>query len=507
MSAPGQILLDSYARQPAQWCWRPAWHIHGESAWSLFSKFAVLNQLTARELVHLVINTTCRKRTAICNKPDVDLREGALFDLGLLTELFRVPKSHIRHAFLFEVLPGSVLRSYEHLRWCDACMSRGFHSPLFQMKMTRHCPIHGHALLDCCQRCERQVAYRLNKEFMLQPFKCPHCAFDFAPTMSEARPDTLRLREDEITRLALLLKFHRTANADLISVSDAQGLFRNAKEAGIAHISIHECDVHAKYASFITQVLEDVAPGLRRRQKGLLFEPVMRQVCGNWRTLSFEDDDEYCDCGGSRGNENMLNESQQSLASCIDTYKALRRYLWRRTFKKHQRCIRSATDRLWWHIHGEKTTGFCPHALAFIRWRMLWEGCGTPRYLFAHKARDYHGIIGWHLARPSPAPKHWSVGTKAWISSHIFGSTCLAALSDILGWAKSMTQFGTVNWDLQRSPVSYTCLWAVAGKDCRDRPAVVYLRRTAESANICEEPRDFDAHWHLHKANISLLHR
>lgn len=507
MTAPGQILLDTYGRQPEQWCWRPAWHVHGESAWSLFAKFALLNQLTARELVQLVINTTCRKRTAICTKPDVDLRDGTVFDLGLLTELFRVPASHIRHAFLFETLPGSVLRSYDHLRWCDQCMGRGFHSPLFQMKMTRHCPIHGRALQDRCARCDRQIPYRLNKEFMLQPFTCPHCAHDFAPTMSQARPEILRLREGETTRLALLLKFHKTTNADLISVSDAQGLFRNAKEAGIAHISIHECDVHAKYASFITQVLEDVAPGLRARQKGLRFEPIMRQVCGNWRALSFEDDDEYCDCANTDSGEGSLTESQKSLASSIDTYKAIRRHLWRSTFKKHQRCIRSAANRLWWHVHGEQTNGFCPHALAFIRWRMLWEGCGTPCYLFAHKARDYHGIIGWHLARPSPAPKHWSLGTKAWISGHIFGSTCLLALGDIQSWANSMVQIGAVDWNLQRSPVSYTCLWAVAGQDCRDRPAMVYLRRAVDKATNCEEPSDFGAHWRHHQASISLLRR
>ncbi|MGX9697642.1 hypothetical protein ACWYXK_11720 [Janthinobacterium lividum] len=66
-------------------------------------------------------------------------------------------------------------------------------------------------------------------------------------------------------------------------------------------------------------------------------------------------------------------------------------------------------------------------------------------YLFARRTKDYYGIIGWHLARPSPAPRHWSTGTKAWISSHIFGSTCLIAFNDMQRWAKEVCRAGTVS--------------------------------------------------------------
>lgn len=501
----GHILLDTYPAQVEQWCWRPEWHAHGESAWSLFGKFALLNQLTTRELVTLIVNYTCRKRTTIFNKPNVDLRDGSVFDLPLLATLFRVPPARIRNAFLFEALPGSALRSFDHLRWCNQCMARAFHSPLFQMRMTRECPLHEHALVEHCPRCERQIPYRLTKEFLLKPFCCPHCGNQLAPTMSDERPEVLRLRKEHISRLAALLKFHKFANADLLTVSDAQRLFINAGEAGIAYVSIHECDIHSRYAGFITQVLEDVAPGLHPRQKGLRLEPVVRQEYGRWRQLSWEDDDELADAVDGGGAQ--AGESEASFQAALATYKAIRRRLWRQVLRKHQRCIASAAQRLWWNMDGERTNGFCPHALAYLRWRMLWEGCGTPRYLFARRTKDYYGIIGWHLARPSPAPRHWSTGTKAWISSHIFGSTCLIAFNDMQRWAKEVCRAGTVSWDLPKGPVNHSGLWAVAGRDCRDRPAVVYVKKPPDLSQGVDPLINYSDHWKRHEADIATLRR
>jgi hypothetical protein len=168
----GKIILDTYQGQIEQWCWRTQWHVHYESIWTLFWKFALLNHITGRELAQLVISRTCGRRTTICAKPDVDLRDASVFDLPLLAEMFRVTLPKIRRAFLFETLPGSALRSRDHLRWCAQCMSRGFHSPLFQMRLTRTCPIHNQPLNEHCQRCERPIPYRLSTAFLAKPFHC-----------------------------------------------------------------------------------------------------------------------------------------------------------------------------------------------------------------------------------------------------------------------------------------------------------------------------------------------
>lgn len=77
----GQIILDTYMPQPQQWCWRRDWHVKWESAWTLFWKFAYLNQMATSDLARLVISRQCGKRSAILAKPQVDLRDGAVFDI------------------------------------------------------------------------------------------------------------------------------------------------------------------------------------------------------------------------------------------------------------------------------------------------------------------------------------------------------------------------------------------------------------------------------------------
>lgn len=501
-----KILLDTYRDQAEQWCWREDWLVHGESAWTLFWKFAQLNQLTARELATIITNRTSGRRTAICAKPDVDLRDASAFDLDLLAKIFRVPASRIRQAFLYEILPGSVLRSHDHLRWCDRCLYRGFHSPLFQMRLTRTCPIHHHPLRDVCPSCARQIPYRLNNPFVLTPFHCPHCDFDFAPPMSGDRPQMLGLRQKHISNLSSLLKFHRAADVDLVNVNDADRLFTSARKVGVFHVNVDEADIQDRYASFIAQIVHEVAPGQYWQPSGLRFGPVERHVRGCWRpTLADDDgeDDEFDQA--DTGVEDSTVVSQVCLAAINDTYKAVRRRLWRRVLKKHQCCIRCAAARMGRRMDGERTGGFCPHALAFIRWRMLWEGRSTPRYLLVRPANDYSGIVGWHLARPCPVPDHWSTPTKTWIASHIFGATCLAAFDEILKWSESACKADLVEWDRTKSPIDYTCLWAVAGRDCRDQPAVIYLRRSNTSGLHVHQSENRAAHWRRQQADIRKL--
>jgi hypothetical protein len=506
--ASARILLDTYRERAEQWCWRTKWHIHGESAMTLFWKFALLNQLTARELAPLITNRTSGRRSKICVKPDVDLRDASVFDLDQLAHMFRIPTSRIRRAFLYEILPGSVLRSHGHLRWCTQCLDRGFHSPLFQMRQTQTCPLHEHRLREACPACGYQIPFRLNNPFVLKPFCCPRCGTDLAPGMNQDRPELLRLRQEHISNLSLLLQFYRAVDADQMDVDDSDRLFISARKAGVFHVDVEELGIHSRYASFIAQVVDDAAPGLYMQRAGLRLEPVKQCECGCWRPISSDDDDEFVDDDWGAGDElKTVPVSEVCLSALIDTYKAIRRRLWRQVLRKHQRCVRSAAARMGWRVDGQRTGAFCSQALAFIRWRMLWEGCGTPRYLFAQPALEYYGIIGWHLARPCQVPSHWSTPTKAWISSHIFAATCFAAFDEISCWADTACKTGVIDWTRSKSPIDYTCLWAVAGRDCCDRPATIYLRSSNASRSDLPEIQNIAAHWQRHQADIERLQR
>ena len=172
----------------------------------------------------------------------------------------------------------------------------------------------------------------------------------------------------------------------------------------------------------------------------------------------------------------MYNDVSICFETLVTTYKAVRRRLWSNCLYQHQHCIHTAARHLRWDLRDKRTGGFCPTALAFLQWRMLWEGCGSPASLVAPQAKELYGILGWHLARPAPTPRHWLATTKTWVTARIFANTIWEAFNRLLNDAEVLAKQDEVLWNQTCGPVAQDCLWAVAGHDCVDAPATVFVR-------------------------------
>jgi hypothetical protein len=85
-------------------------------------------------------------------------------------------------------------------------------------------------------------------------------------------------------------------------------------------------------------------------------------------------------------------------------------------------------------------------AEAFLRWRMCWEACGTPCYLFAAMRKDPFGLVGWLAASAPVCPPGWTWKTEQWISDHLLGPTCLASFDDLLDIAIQNLTRGRIEW-------------------------------------------------------------
>jgi len=275
------------------------------------------------------------------------------------------------------------------------------------------------------------------------------------------------------------------------------------------HVAFADAELGSHFASFIAQVLQNVAPGRYQKHEGLRFEPIERHRCGccakvSWRNdcRPDQDSDAFVTTDGKQ-----LTVSDYCYDSLLDTYKALRRRPWRRVLQRHQRCIASAATQLGRHMRGAHTVGFCPHALAFIQWRMLWEGSGTPLYLLRRQHKELFGILGWHLARPAPSPPHWSAPTKAWITRHLFASAVIDSFDRLVRWAEQVVPTNLVPWEQPTSPVDQNCLWAVAGNDCHDAPAVVYLHAGPRIRFGAPQAVLPGGHWETQQRQIAQLRR
>lgn len=505
-----RIILDQVRPLTPEWCWRDDWYTGLDSAYGLLMKFATLNSLTAREIAHIFISKTCGRRTTICNYPNVDLRNASVFDLDTMARIFRLNVAQVSKAFLFDIFPNSELRSSDNLRWCLACIKLGFHTPIFQMNLMMHCPIHGMALQTRCCKCKMKIPYRLRPDVTLKPFFCPHCGCDLAPGihLDQTKIFAPRIQDKKCIEQAIdLFLFEDESLPVKLEFS------RKRLQLGHGDLVLTPAThrgYKSRYLGFVAHVLQDLGYPDKKRQTPMEFERVDRVECGAgltgdedtqldrpWRNRTGDDCDDIKICF----------DSQLQSVHCV--YRALRRHLWRHVVREHQHCIFAASRHLWWHMEGETTADFCPVAEAFIRWRMLWEGCGTPRYLYFRQKKEPFGLIGWLSARPPPCPPYWSYATQLWVTNHIFSNACIESFRERLKVAHRNNILGNIVWKKEMSAVNYDCFWAVSGLDCKKWPARVYIRcpmpMPAQISPVQGETKQ--VHRNAHKAQLALIYR
>ncbi|MFZ6659088.1 hypothetical protein [Undibacterium sp. TJN19] len=472
-------------------------------------KFAKLNALSAREIAHVVISRKCGKRTAILAKPNVDLRDFSVFDMDAMAELFHTNLSQVQSAFLFADFPNSSNRSSENLRWCTMCAALGFHTPIFQMNVLRHCPVHEIALQSRCDGCKRVIPYRLQLDVAKAPFCCPGCGFDLAPGIRMDQEKVLMLRVTELLRLNQAMDFLKFEEMSLPVKLDINRKRLQLGQGELIAAPLEQCGYFSRYIGFISYVIRDLGYLAAELQNPLPMERVERVSYGDFDSATFDSDNGEVNRLFSPGKlrSRVPENWDQELQAVVTVYRAIRRHIWRHVVKKHQYCIASSSNHLWWDMEGERTKAFCPVAEAFIRWRMLWEGCSTPRYLYSKHKKEPFGLIGWLSARPSPCPAHWSYATRLWVTKHIFANACLESFRERLMIAQKNVQRGEIFWNKDKSAVRYDSYWAVTGSDCKASPAVVYVRCPMEETPPFVLQRGLGGHRDDHLTQLSDIRR
>jgi hypothetical protein len=512
---PARIVLDRPAQIERGWCWRDDWVTGYDSAYGLLSKFAKLNAMGARELAHLFIDRGCGQRTAILRAPKVDLRSGKLFDLGTLAKTLRLDPLHVRHAFLLDQLANSRRKSSSVLRWCPRCANHGFHSPVFQLDLLGVCPAHGQAIRSRCPKCRTPIPYRLQPDVFAEPFCCPSCAADLAPSLRNPRTRSLLLRGPDTAWINNLVNLF-TFEDEMVPLK--LELNRQRKLLGIGEVVFAAADwrrVESEYTGFVKQVLEDLEAERGRSQRTLQFDRISVTV-KRAETAPKPGAPERRH-KARRGKAPVDIQSSSLLKRGWDgrlrasylVYSAVRRHLWRHVVYQHQGCIVAAGRHLWWHMEGERTTSFCPIAEAFLRWRMYWEACGTPCYLLAPMRKDPFGLAGWMAASAPICPPGWAWEAEQWVSDHVLGQACLASFGDLLDIAIRDHSRGKIEWNGHAISGRHSSYWAVAGRDTPLCPVRIYeqLRQAYQFKTVMTQHCGDRAHRRDHQICLADVHR
>ena len=475
---PARVVLDESYRIEKSWCWRDDWTSGFDSAYGLLSKFAKFNAMGARELAQLFINRACGQRTAIVRAPKVDLRDSSLFDISEMARLLRLNPDHVYHAFLLDQLANSRRRSSDVLRWCPRCARVGFHSSVFQIDLLAVCPTHGKPIRSQCPKCRAQIPYRLQPDVFANPFCCPSCGADFAPALRDPKTRSLRLRDAEtawIPNLVSLFSFED----EMLPVK--LELNRNRRLLGIGEVVFAVGDwrrIESEYTGFVSQVLAALRAERAIAQRPLslnqISTTIKRTACRSSRP------ERRKRARRTKAQAEILTSSalkqgwDDRLRASYQIYGAVRRHLWRHVVHEHQDCIATAGRHLWWRMEGERTVGFCPVAEAFLRWRMYWETCGTPCYLFAPMRKDPFGVASWIASSAPVCPVGWAWDTEQWAADHVLGRTCMGSFRDFLDIAISDQERDRIDWDGHALTGKYESYWAVAGRDTTACPARIY---------------------------------
>lgn len=445
-----KIYLDVADRPPRKWCWHPNWATGHDSAFGLLMNFSFLNALSGRELAALVVTRQRGARTPLLRALQIDLRDSRQFDVAMIAALVQTDQATVRRGFLDQYLVDDH-ESEQCLKWCEQCMAYGLHLPSSQMRVVTRCPIHNLCLRRECQTCGNSIAYKLCASLFDKPFCCPHCGADMGPRIRLIRAGLHPLRTDEVTRIELMNRYARDC-ARL--PKRALPVPQSTAQPSSLHLPGTEADEMPAYLAFVGQVVQAMKAREGQIPLPLSHLTVVRCGCGT------EPDNEIF----RRGTEDPGLTSDEQYQVVLTVYRAIRRNLWEH-LGHHRRCARTACQHLWWDMRGERTVRFCSEAAAFIRWRMLWEGCGAPRYLQCRRQMIYFGLLGWLQARPAPYPDEWKQARKVWMLSHVFASVCASSFEvidrsvrdgDHLCWGDDpATPFIATHWALADERAGY----------------------------------------------------
>ena len=154
--------------------WSPRFARPGDSWWSIVHKFAAFNGLrgpATRDLLRLDMDSI----KCVGDNDDLAARSPHL-QLESSTGSSRASARFVPLMILNEF--GARHALHEELRFCEDCLSVGFHSPVYQVRYVQRCPIHNADLRSRCPQCGRKISMSCSNNALAHAYAC-QCGHSF----------------------------------------------------------------------------------------------------------------------------------------------------------------------------------------------------------------------------------------------------------------------------------------------------------------------------------------
>jgi len=469
-----KIIAIHHEEVPKEWCWHGNIGNRIESIYGLLSKFAYFNALGCGDLRTLFIlkrRRSSASRGAACA---TDLRSNEFFDVKVLSKILRLDENILLNSFVLHFFQNATFKSARHLVWCPECIKRGLHLPFHQLEYIGACPLHGIGLRRQCQTCGHQIPYELSDSVFRDPFCCPNCKTQLFAIGSYRHTSEPPLTESEIQRAdEISLNIQKEDRSMTLAYEfDRISRLGGQSRFGTSRTDHYTC--HGDYSEFVLDVM-DILKSDQIDQKRLTFAGVA-VVERNSPQLIRKFSDKLAERNylKERAKEKEVFAWEKRIDELKDIYKAYRRHVWKHLLAQHRKCVLAVTQALWWNIEGDRTEALCPIALAFIRWRMGWEGISIPRELFGRSKQRLPGLVSWNSSSMTTVGFNWSDDALNWIMQHAFMLSIASRLVQCLEEANDASKRGSVEWLRQDFSCCSGKKWAVTGSDTKMQPLLFF---------------------------------
>lgn len=446
--------------QRSSTCWRTEWDSGGESIYALLAQYAALNAISTSQLCRRFVQRTDSAASASAASPRthrfrlIDLRYSDGLKLQELCQTLHLTEAELRNRFVGEFAPDQAAMSSRHLVWCPCCAKEGRHFVTFQLALVRNCPLHAEELLRRCPNCKQLIAYELRNANKFALFVCPHCTMDFAPKL---RSPQGRVRSPP-QRSGLVAR-----HVDFVKVIAALPMMLGQARAEIGrphypmHVSRPDLSRPAPgFSEFVNSFIDSVCVLAKTRPSDLsTIRLPFSVVFSQQAELRFQ--------SGLR-RSSKREDLARAEADIWAIYRSIRRRVLHHFVGRHEACVRAAQYHFWWDLEGETTSSFCPVAIAFLRWRMQWEGRGIPAQLDRpERAAVPIGISVWLSCRPPVNMQSWTPAFIEWLNHHLLA---IDTMDTLAGWYELALRDHSrkkVRWQKEDSTKIAMRNWACCG--------------------------------------------
>jgi hypothetical protein len=118
--------------------------------------------------------------------PDIarDLRHIGRWDQNTLADVLEISIADVRDSFCSVMPSHSLTLCATELRYCEPCVTMGFHAAWFQWTHIERCPLHCVPIRRGCFHCSSPIPYELGASLALSPLCCTACDHDWVPSLT-----------------------------------------------------------------------------------------------------------------------------------------------------------------------------------------------------------------------------------------------------------------------------------------------------------------------------------